>query len=581
MKVNRIHYSIRLSLLIALFFVLFSVGFMPAIAQDSSQTPPHGYDQGVWVLTNRTSTLTQANDTPFYQVTLSVTGNSVTSSTSWIDSSCSGQFSQTNTWTAPPSVLTPGTEQEITTTAKVEGSQSCGGRHAGFWMSVYVPWKISPAASVDWYSAEPVPAPVTETATWQVQWGRKIGDTTTIEICPHVSAQDRGSIIYTYTYQASAPESSQPTDKEVENHPPTVTLSYSLSAPTDQDLIEFTAEASDPDGDELKYSWFVDDEEQSDTGSTMSKTLSPGDHTVTVKVSDDKGETDEDSVHFTVTPSSGVSGDVLEAVYLQPITDATVTVEDPDGNVIRKIPVDENGKYSVLLPPGTYRVWASAPGYLPSTGMSGEHVEVTAGKISDWINFRLVMEPINGVKPKISTKSFEFAGWGAYMFADISGKRYFAAYLEEPTQKMLDAGESIPYLWQKSIGRDLQKNGQLSEVLMDDNEERTLTSSEPLKLEEGYELAIMSIDTDGNKVYLELSKDGQVVDAKLIKPFPEFESIKDRTYYYKSDVGRTKKVVQIAVYFKNAFRGGSGIDLATVGGLFQISDSPLDISGGD
>jgi hypothetical protein len=52
------------------------------------------------------------------------------------------------------------------------------------------------------------------------------------------------------------------------------------------------------------------------------------------------------------------------------------------------------------------------------------------------------------------------------MFADISGKRYFAAYLEEPTQKMLDAGESIPYRWRKSNGRDLQKNGQISEVLI-------------------------------------------------------------------------------------------------------------------
>lgn len=378
--------------------------------------------------------------------------------------------------------------------------------------------------------------------------------------------------------EASAP-ASQPSDKEAEIHPPTATLSYSPSAPTDQDLIEFTAEASDPDGDELTYSWFVDDEEQSDTGSTMSKTLSPGDHTVTVKVSDEKGGTDEDSVHFTVTPSSGVSGDVLEAVYLQPITDATVTVEDLDGNVIRRIPVDENGKYSVLLPPGTYRVWASAPGYLPSTGMSGEHVEVTAGKISDWINFRLVMEPTNGGKPKISTKSFEFAGWGAYRFADISGKRYFAAYLEKPTQKMLDAGESIPFLWQKSNGRDLQKNGQFSEVLMDDNEERTLTSGESLKLEEGYELAIKAIDIDGRKVYLELSRDGVVVDSKVIRPFLEYQNMEDRTYYYKSNIDGTKKIVQIAVYFMYAF-GSAGFlvqDDAGIGGVFQISNTPRDI----
>jgi hypothetical protein len=198
MKVNRIHYSIS-GLLIALFFVLFSVGLMPAIADYPARG---GYDQGVWVLTDRTSTIEQSESSPGeygYFHTLSVTGKSVTGSTSWSDTSCSGQFSQTHTWTAPPSVLTPGTEQEITTTAKVEGGQRCGARHAGIWMSVYVPQSLSPVAGVSWYSAEPIPAPVTETATWQVHWGRKIG-TYDHKLSP-CNGHRRGGIFY-YTYQA-------------------------------------------------------------------------------------------------------------------------------------------------------------------------------------------------------------------------------------------------------------------------------------------------------------------------------------------------------------------------------------------
>jgi len=167
-----------------------------------------------------------------------------------------------------------------------------------------------------------------------------------------------------------SPTVPKPDDEVDENHSPTVILSYSPSNPTERDLIEFTAEASDPDGDELAYRWFVDDEEQSDTGPTMSTTLSPGNHTVIVKVSDEEGGTDEDHVHLTVTLSSGITGNVIEAVLLLPITDATVTVENSEGNVTCRVSVDEDGKYSVLLPPGTYRVWASAPGYLPSTGMS-------------------------------------------------------------------------------------------------------------------------------------------------------------------------------------------------------------------
>ncbi len=58
---------------------------------------------------------------------------------------------------------------------------------------------------------------------------------------------------------------------------------------------------------------------------------------------------------------------------------------------------------------------------------------------------------------------------------------------------------------------------------MDDKDEMTVTSGTPLKLEEGYELAIKSIDIDGNKVYLELSKNGAVVDSKVVS------SIQDRS----------------------------------------------------
>ncbi len=397
---------------------------------------------------------------------------------------------------------------------------------------------------------------------------------------------------YWYTYsqgqEASAPASKLP-DEVDENHSPTVILSYSPSNPTERDLIEFTAEASDPDGDELTDSWFIDDEEQADTGSTMSTTLSPGDHTVIVKVSDGKGGTDEDHLHLTVTLSSGITGNVIEAVLLLPITDATVTVENSEGNIIRRVSVDGDGKYSVLLPPGTYRVWASAPGYLPSTGMSGEHVEVEPGILEEDVNFRLVMEPTNGGKTsgaepilsggasgsEFGTKSFEFAAWGTYRFADISGKRYFAAYLVNTTQEMLDAGESAPYLWLKSDNWDLLKNGQLSEVLIDNRKEVVITSNNPLKLKDGYELAIKSIDIEGIKVYLELSKDDAVVDSKVISPLEAGATMADRTYYYKSDVGRAKKMVQIAVYFKNTFKGIDQ-DLANIGGVFQISESPLD-----
>jgi hypothetical protein len=91
MKHNRIRYSTRVSLVIALFFVLFSAGLMPAIGQDSSQNPPYGYDQGVWVLKDKTSTIEKDEDNCVYTSVLSVGVESVTAETSW-DDACGGRM---------------------------------------------------------------------------------------------------------------------------------------------------------------------------------------------------------------------------------------------------------------------------------------------------------------------------------------------------------------------------------------------------------------------------------------------------------------------------------------------------------
>ena len=87
-------------------------------------------------------------------------------------------------------------------------------------------------------------------------------------------------------------------------------------------------------------------------------------------------------------------------------------------------------------------------------------------------------------------------------------------------------------------------------------------------------MSIKSIDIDGNKVYLELSKDGAVVDSKVISPSKDAATMADKTYYYKKDIGdHQKDIVIIAAHFKNAFRGADQ-NLATVDGIWQVSEHP-------
>ncbi len=83
----------------------------------------------------------------------------------------------------------------------------------------------------------------------------------------------------------------------------------------------------------------------------------------------------------------------------------------------------------------------------------------------------------------------------------------------------------------------------LSEILWDDDTELILSSSKPLELEKGYELAVKAIDNDGKKVHLELSKNGQVVDSRVIQPSIENPSMSDGTYLVESR-GREDRVLQ-------------------------------------
>ena len=90
-----------------------------------------------------------------------------------------------------------------------------------------------------------------------------------------------------------------------ENRPPTVSLRYSPANPTTADTIVFTATATDPDGDPLRYEWYLNGTRQTEVSPTASEVRWPnpraGTHTLRVGVSDGRGGTAEASVTFTVT----------------------------------------------------------------------------------------------------------------------------------------------------------------------------------------------------------------------------------------------------------------------------------------
>jgi len=111
-----------------------------------------------------------------------------------------------------------------------------------------------------------------------------------------------------------------------------------------------------------------------------------------------------------------------------------------------------------------------------------------------------------------------------------------------------------------------------------------IEQGESLKLAEGYELKIKSLNREDGKLYLELLKDGKSVDTAEVPLSSPFATMSDQTYCYKKSIGDTENIVVLAVHFKNAVAAKDPETLnelgvfATVDGIFQVSDQPMDVS---
>ena len=107
-------------------------------------------------------------------------------------------------------------------------------------------------------------------------------------------------------------------------------------------------------------------------------------------------------------------------------------------------------------------------------------------------------------------KRFRFKDWGSYSVIGFLGKKCFAAYLESA-----DPDKNL--FFQKSKDGKALVKGQLEEVLLDDDMETVVTTSRPLILKDGYKLELKALNATDGRIYVELTKDGQVVNSKMFQ----------------------------------------------------------------
>ncbi|WP_445474120.1 S-layer protein domain-containing protein [Methanococcoides methylutens] len=155
---------------------------------------------------------------------------------------------------------------------------------------------------------------------------------------------------------------------------------------------------------------------------------------------------------------------------------------------------------------------------------------------------------------------FERSGWGSYQIIGFMAERYFAGYTD-------DTDNDITF-----DDISMMSRGQLSKVLMDEDDKHSVFAGAGLVLEDGYVLNIVEVDINGDRVFVILSKDGSQVDETVLSS--------GSTYTYETDLGDVDDVPIIAVYFEEIF---SGIETNAIfiEGIFQISDEYIEVESGD
>jgi S-layer protein (TIGR01567 family) len=96
------------------------------------------------------------------------------------------------------------------------------------------------------------------------------------------------------------------------------------------------------------------------------------------------------------------------------------------------------------------------------------------------------------------------------------------------------------------------KPDEIARILIDSDDKKTMTTGEEWKFSGGWSLVVQQVDVKGNKVWLELKKDGETVDSEVLSTDASLTK-QERTYLYKDSDDNPV----FYCYAASAFRGAT------------------------
>ncbi|WP_167879286.1 S-layer protein domain-containing protein [Methanococcoides vulcani] len=160
-----------------------------------------------------------------------------------------------------------------------------------------------------------------------------------------------------------------------------------------------------------------------------------------------------------------------------------------------------------------------------------------------------------------------------------------AMYSSPKFEFMLENNSSVPLSYQtvgfmgEQYASIIQDNvAKLSPLLIDTDDRYTLRLNQTLELGEGYAITPKQIDVDGEKVWLELTRNGGFIDDEIISTGAN-ETTSNRTWYYEQEV-LGENVVTLIVHVDEVFQDQDD-SLCVIEGIWQISDQVTEVDLGD
>ncbi|TGC06931.1 S-layer protein domain-containing protein, partial [Methanolobus halotolerans] len=161
----------------------------------------------------------------------------------------------------------------------------------------------------------------------------------------------------------------------------------------------------------------------------------------------------------------------------------------------------------------------------------------------------------------------------------IQQNEYAADFYSEPGDSNLNTSESYPVIGlfgEKYVPLNDNSADELVKLLVDSDDKYTLQTGSTIKLPEGYELTAKQIDIQGDKIWVELSKDGEFIEEEVISVV-----VGSATWTYKTDTGTTDDVIVFRVHITDIFQGEFET-FAVVEGIYLLNyEDVLSIESGD